>query len=211
MRNLTKILVAAIFVAQPLSAQVQGLVTSSSTQYSLRPGDVLQIVVWGQEDFSGKFQIDETGKFEYPIVGTIDTRNLTLTELRDRIRTGLDVLFKSPFVTITLGFRVAVLGEVLRPGLLTVDPTLTVVDIVALAGGPTQSGNMNKIKLLRTGGESLVSFEDQALRGQTLQEVGIRSGDQIVVSRKSFTRQDLFLLLSVAQVALSVLILLNTN
>ncbi|MFQ5705312.1 MAG: polysaccharide biosynthesis/export family protein [Gemmatimonadales bacterium] len=211
MRKFIQILIAGFLIVQPLTAQGQGLVTPGSTRYQLRPGDVLQINVWGQESFSGKFQIDETGRFEYPMLGAIDTKDLSLAQLRDSIRTGLDVLFKNPFVTITPLFRIAVLGQVRDPGLLTVDPTLTVIDVVALAGGPTGSGNMKKIKLLRTGGESLVNFEDQTLRGRTLQEVGIRSGDQVVVPRKSFTRDDLFLLLTLVQVALSVVIVVNTT
>jgi len=212
MRSLS-LLVTALCIGTAAAAQGQGqgpVVTAGISEYSLRPGDVLQITVWGQEAFSGRFQIDETGKFLYPVIGEIDTRNLTVSQLRDTVRTGLETLFNAPFLTITPLFRIAVLGKVMQPGLYTVDPTLTAIDVVALAGGPAPGGNMNRIRVLRQGQEASLSFEEEGIRGRTLQEVGVRSGDQVYVPRKAFTRDDLILLLQFAQVALTIAIFINT-
>ena len=121
--------------------------------YRLRPGDVLVITVWGQEAYSGRFKVDETGRVPYPVVGEIDTRDKTMTQIREEIRAGLQRIFNDPFVTVTPQFSIAVLGEVRNPGLFPVDPTLTVLDIVAMAGGPSRNGNINKIQLLRGGAD----------------------------------------------------------
>ncbi len=43
----------------------------------------------------------------------------------------------------------------------------------------------------------------------TLQEVGLRSGDQIMVARRGFTGDDLRMLLAVLQLGLSVVILIT--
>jgi hypothetical protein len=43
----------------------------------------------------------------------------------------------------------------------------------------------------------------------TLQEVGLRSGDQIMVARRGFTADDMRMLLGIIQVALSVAILIT--
>ena len=188
----------------PTQNQTQ-LIANSSSNYPLRPGDILRVEVWGQSQFSGQFLVDETGHFPYPLLGDFQVTNLTVAQLRDRIRQGLDSLFKNPFVAVFPLFRIAVLGEVQHPGLYTVDPTLSVIDVVALAGGATQYGNLHKIRLLRGGGEQQVSFG----QGRTLQEIGIRSGDQILVARKTFTRDDLTVLLGLIQVALSAVILVN--
>jgi protein involved in polysaccharide export with SLBB domain len=101
----------------------------------------------------------------------------------------------------------AVLGEVRNPGLYTVDQTLSVLDVVAMAGGASSSGNMNKIRLLRAGAETQLSFG----QGRSLQDMGVRSGDQIIVGRKRFAREDIALFLSVVQVGLSVVILSRTH
>jgi polysaccharide export outer membrane protein len=215
--RLTSILLCLTALAAPLRGQQSQspvspttqtpaqTVSNSSSTYPLRPGDILRVEVWGQQQFSGQFLVDETGHFPYPLLGDLQVTNLTVAQLRERIRQGLDSLFKNPFVAVFPLFRIAVLGEVQHPGLYTVDPTLSVIDVVALAGGATQYGDLHKIRLLRGGGEQQVSFG----QGRTLQEIGIRSGDQILVARRSFTRDDLTLLLGLIQVALSAVILVN--
>lgn len=180
-----------------------------STQ-TLRPGDVLKIVVWGQIEYSGDYQIDERGVLEYPVIGELDVRELTVSQLRDRIRQGLETIFNSPFVTVRPQFRMAVLGKVERPGLYIVDPTLSVLDVVALAGGPSASGNLNRVKLLR-GGEELRLGVEGGVRGRTLQEIGVRSGDQIIVPRRFLSREDVILILQVVQIAVSVAVFINVT
>jgi len=209
MRNLLCLLFFA-FTAVPTTAQDQDTVGSGAS-YMLRPGDVLQIVVWGQEDYSGSFKVDETGKIPYPVLGEIDTRGKTMAQIREEIRAALAEIFNAPFVTVTPQFNIAVLGEVRNPGLFSVDPTQTVLDIVAMAGGPNSNGNINKIQLLR-GGQTLdLRLERDRVGALTLQEVGLRSGDQIMVARRGFTGDDLRMLLSILQLGLSVAILITVQ
>ena len=211
MRTLLGVMIAAVALAGSLHGQEPvPLVTTGTSSYSLRPGDILDITVWGQDSFSGRFQIDENGRILYPMLGEIDTRNLTVEQVRDTLRMGLETLFNNPFLTVRPLFRISVLGHVMSPGLYTIDPTLTAIDVVAMAGGPTSSGNLNSIRVLRSDGESTVDFENRQLRGMTLQEVGVRSGDQIYLSRKRFTREDLSLILQFASVALTIAIFINT-
>ena len=207
MRNLLCLLFFAV-TAVPTTAQDQDTVVSGAS-YMLRPGDVLQIEVWRQEDYSGPFKVDETGKIPYPVLGEIDTRGKTMAQIREEIRAGLAQIFNAPFVTVTPQFNIAVLGEVRNPGLFSVDPTQTVLDIVAMAGGPNSNGNINKIQLLR-GGQTLdLRLERDRVGALTLQEVGLRSGDQIMVARRGFTGDDLRMLLSILQLGLSVAILIT--
>jgi polysaccharide export outer membrane protein len=199
------LLVGLILPCTSLPAQNTAATGAPVSSYTIRPGDILKVTVWGHEDFSGQFLVDESARLQFPVLGDIDARNLTVAELREKLRTGLEQIFKQPFVTIEPLFRMAVLGQVQNPGLYTVNPTLNVLEVVAMAGGPTESGNMNKIRLLRGGREIRLSF------GQgSLQEMGVQSGDQIVVPRKSFSRDDVNLVLGIVQLGLSVAILFTT-
>lgn len=210
MRFLAVLLLLLAAVTVPSLAQEQRpLVTPNVSAYTLRPGDILRIEVWGREEFSGQFLIDENGRFHYPVLGEFDIQGLTVAQVRDSVRAGLETLFNAPFLTVTPLYRVAVLGEVRSPGLYTVDPTLTAIDVVALAGGASQDGNTSKIRLLRAGGEAELNIE-QAMRGLTLAEIGIRSGDQVFVPRKAITMAEWYLIVALANVALSVAILINT-
>ena len=187
----------------------QHVIGTVGSDLSLHPGDIIRVEVWGQEEYSGQFLIDETGVFHYPVLGRVDTHSLTVAQLRDTLRTALEGLFTNPFVTITPLFRVAVLGEVRSPGLFTVDPTLSVLDLVAMAGGATEVGNLGKIRVLRSGAESEISFEEATLRGRTLHEVGVRSGDEVIVPRRFFTRQDWWTVLQVVNTVVSVAVLIT--
>jgi hypothetical protein len=93
---------------------------------------------------------------------------------------------------------------------MTIDPTLTVLDVVALAGGPDEVGNLNGIKLFRGGEELNLRFQRDEIGVQTLQDVGIRSGDQIMVSRRFLTARDGLLILQILQVGLTVALLIGT-
>jgi len=199
-----------LFRAPSAPAQQPPVVTAATNSYALRPGDIVRIEVWGQQAYSGQFQVDERGILQYPVIGEITITNLTVADLRDRLREGLEAIFNRPFLTVTPLFRMAVLGEVARPGLYTVDPTLSVLDIVAMAGGTSRNGDLNKIRLLRAGAEERLSFQREGLQGRTLQEIGVRSGDQILVARRWLTRDDLVIVLQAVQIAVSVLILTRT-
>ena len=169
----------------------------------MRPGDVVKITVWGHEDLSGEFPVDENYDLFYPIVGAINVRQLTVVQLRERLNHELEQLFQRPFVVIVPLFRVAVLGEVYRPSLYSVDATMTVFDVIAEAGGPTREANQRKIQLVR-GGETIpVALNATALGRATLRELGIRSGDQIVLPRKRFTLQEFGLGVQVATLVLT--------
>ena len=207
---LLPVLLATALPSSLVAQDDRGVITGATARYQMRPGDVLEIRVWGREDFSGRFQVNEDWVIQYPVIGEINVRDRTVANVREELRDGLEQIFRSPFITVTPLFRMAVLGEVQAAGLYTVDPTLSVLDVVALAGGPSRNGNMNKVRLLRTGDETELSFEREALSGRTLAEIGVRSGDEIVVPRRFFTRDDIIIVLSLVQIVLSVVIIVNT-
>ena len=187
--------------AAPAAAQVPPP-ADSMEPLAVRPGDVVRIVVWGHQELSGEFPIDENYNLLYPLIGPINVRSLSVGQLRDRLNTDLAQLFQRPFIAVTPLFRVAVLGEVTRPGLYSADPTLTIFDLIALAGGPTHDANQNKMQLLRGGEDIRISLDAATIARSTLRELGVRSGDQVVVPRKAFTFQDWSLLIQVASLVL---------
>ncbi len=187
----------------PPAAAVQQQPPADSVEpLAVRPGDVVRIVVWGHQELSGEFPIDENYNLLYPLIGPISVRNLTVAQLRERLNTDLSQLFQKPFIAVTPLFRVAVLGEVLKPGLYSVDPTLTIFDVLALAGGMTRDANQGKLQLLRGGETIRVSTAPSTIARSTLRELGMRSGDQVVVPRKALTWQDWSLIIQVASLAL---------
>ncbi len=178
---------------------------------ALRPGDVIKIQVFGHDDLSGEFPIDENYNLLYPAMGELNVRGMSVQELRTRVRTELGRLFTQPYVAIIPLFRVAVLGEVGRPGLYSVDPTLSVYDLMALAGGPLRSANTRRLSLVRGGQVYRLQMSASSIAQATIRELGVRSGDQLLVPRTTLTREDWLLILQIASVGLGIWVLLKTH
>ena len=115
-------------------------------------------------------------------------------------------MLNATVVTESPDVRWAVLGTVQKTGLDTVDPTRTRLDAVARGGGPATGGNLNGVKLLRGGQATRLRLEG-GIKGHTLEEIGVRSGDQIIVPHKFLSRDNMFLFLQVVQIAVSVAVL----
>ena len=84
-------------------------------------------------------------------------------------------------------FQVIVGGDVREPKLYTLPPEATVAQAVALAGGATDRGELNRVRLLRRGQETVLDL--------TRPETGaaatpVRSGDQIIIPRRRNLFQD---------------------
>ncbi len=215
MRSLVWIIVFSLAAttsgaAQIVQSQPTNIISSSGGHYELVPGDVLRVDVWGRAEYSGMFQVNEEGFIYYPILGEMDTKGTTVGQVRQMLLEGLQQLFTNPFVTVTPLFRVSVIGFVQRPGLYTVDPTLSILDIVALAGGPTPTANTKRIRVLRPGAPEELSYEGEAVAGRTLQEIGVRSGDDIIVPRKFFAREDWLIVLQALNLIITIAIFANT-
>ncbi len=188
------LLLAACGGARPPAFQVspsRGADTASTLV--LQPGDVVRIQVFGRGDLNGEYPVDENYLLLLPLIGEIDVRNLTVPGLRVRIRAEYGRLFTQSYISIIPLFRVAVLGEVVRPGLFSADPTMTVFDLLALAGGVAPTGRSGDLRLIRDDNTFSLRLDAAALANATLRELGVRSGDQMIVPRKRFTHDDFIL------------------
>jgi polysaccharide export outer membrane protein len=121
---------------------------------------------------------------------------MAVADLRRRIRAEFGQLYTQSFISIIPLFRVAVLGEVNRPGLYSVDPTMTIYDVVATAGGATRDAKSSGTRLIRGGQQVQVPVDAAWLARATLRELGVRSGDQIVMPRRALTSNDWWVLLT---------------
>lgn len=200
---------AAACGGSPPPTALAPLRSDSAATLVLRPGDVIKIQIFGHDELSGDYLIDENAVLLLPLIGEMNVRDMTVPELRTRIRAGYAQLFTQAFITITPLFRVAVLGEVVRPGLYNVDPTLTVYDLLALASGPLRTANERKTRLLRGGQEIAIGIDPASLARATLRELGIRSGDQILVPRRSITRDDWVIILQLSTLVVSLYAILR--
>lgn len=148
----------------------------------LRPGDVIRLNIWREPDMSGEYVIDEDGSVIFPRVGEYTVLQETPATLQAKLLADYGQYLRNPSIDITALRRIRIVGSVNDPGLKLVDPTVTISDALALAGGATTLGDQNKIRVIRDGEEIAVDISVDTRLGDSI----IQSGDQIYVPERSW-------------------------
>ena len=107
--------------------------------------------------------------------------------LEPRVREFLKTYQQEPQVTIQPLFHVAVSGQVRTPNLFLVPPSSSVAQVIAMAGGPTDHGRMNRVRLVRTDTEVVL---DLAHASPSSASMLVHSGDQVWVDPQLSVMRD---------------------
>jgi len=155
----------------------------ASPDYRLGSGDHIRITVFGQEDLTGEYQVDGSGKLAFPLIGEIQAGGLTAREIEHSIRSALSPQYlKDPRVSAeVLAYRpFYILGEVKTPGSYAYVSGMTIVNAVALAGGFTPRAKENDFYLARMGRDG---HRDKVAASQ---DTPVQPGDVITVRERWF-------------------------
>jgi protein involved in polysaccharide export with SLBB domain len=112
--------------------------------------------------------------------------------------------FRDPELAVQPQIRVSVLGEVRLPQLYTVDPGVTLIQLLTLAGGPSDHAELRRTRVIRDGREFIVDLQS-ALQGSAVGRIGLYSNDVVYVPKRGgLTRENATFLLSVISTGLTV-------
>jgi len=121
--------------------------------YHIEPGDVLEIVILGEEELSRTLMVMHNGTISFPLIGEVKVAGLTTEQAATLLGSELRGYFTHPVVSIILKSPtipyVSVFGEVLRQGAVEYQRGLRVSDYIALAGGPTPNASLGKVRVAR--------------------------------------------------------------
>lgn len=148
----------------------------------LEPGDLVRLKIWREPDLSGDYPVNEQGVAIFPKIGPLPVGSLFTDSLKALLVARYTTYLQNPAVDVIFLRRVNVLGEVRNPGLYHADPTMTVADVLAMAGGVNSEGNPAKIELIRRGVQLRVGLAQQSLVAGS----ALRSGDQLLIPRRSW-------------------------
>jgi polysaccharide export outer membrane protein len=171
---------------------------------SVQPGDLIRVKVWREPDLSDSVRVDAAGNATLPRMGPVHVAGMSADSVRRLIVTTYALYLRDPAVDVTVLPRVTILGAVRDPGVHNLDPTLTIADALALAGGASSDGKRDKVELRRRGERVPVKLRLDAM----LIDTPVRSGDQLVVPERSWFSRNAGLLLGAASVGTSVIYLL---
>ena len=189
----------------PLHAQaLEGAATELAGARSLQPGDVIRVRIWREEDLSGEFQVDEDGSVILPLLGRKQVVGIEPDLLREQLTEEYGEYLVNPAVNVTLLRRIVVLGEVRVPGQYTLDATNSVADVIARAQGITPDGDAEDIVLVRDGQRLATGLSGT----ESLQEAGIRSGDQIIVGQRGWASRNFSSIVGIASILANVYVII---
>jgi protein involved in polysaccharide export with SLBB domain len=153
----------------------------------LQVGDVIRISVWRKPELSGEYQILADSTIADPFYMSVRVAGIPLAVAVERVLTHVERFESDPQVLIEPLFRIMVSGEVKQPGLINVPPGTTVVQAFMLAGGATERGKLDRVRLIRLEGEYIIDLT----RPQSgLASVPVKSGDFVMVERKTMLFRD---------------------
>jgi polysaccharide export outer membrane protein len=174
-----------------------GPVTASPAEnlYRINGGDTIHISVYGERDLDRDVAVEPDGGIAFPLVGNMNARGLTLSELSKKIADALragNMLpnVTDPEVTVSLvkssGNSFSVIGQVKQPGTFVTDTQVDVMQALSLAGGLTPFASKSRIIVLRrdsTGVQSKIPFDYSSVEdGEKLNmNIQLQGGDVVVV------------------------------
>jgi polysaccharide export outer membrane protein len=170
----------------------------------IRPGDLVRVTLMRDKDLSGDFPVNQFGTVVLPLVGEYDVTSETHRTLRDRVIRDLQEIRYAKDIEVVVLRRVRVVGEVNEPGVLALDPTMSIADAIAMAKGRTQLASEGEV-LLRRGGEVI---DADLLLDARVGETPIRSGDEIFVPRRGWLDRNLTAVVAGASTVASILVTL---
>jgi len=155
----------------------------------IRVGDTLSVSVKGQESLSGDFIVREDGTYLQPVVGPLDVAGRTAPQVEKILETELsDGIVTNPDASVAIGqartLDIHVLGEVQSPGTVDVEPSDTLLSVLAKAGGLTEFARRNHIYVVRNRPEVMrIRFRYADLTGGDPDALAFRfrTGDAVVV------------------------------
>lgn len=166
------------------------LSSSTSAQgYRIGPMDLLSVNVLGLEDLSfERLRVDASGKFQYPLLGSIQASGMTVDQLARLMEGTLrETYLQDPRVSISVmeaaSQKVTVDGAVTEPGVFEMKGNTSLVQAIAMAKGPTRVSNLERVAVFRTvDGQRMVAvFDLNAIRAGQMPDVSILGDDVIIV------------------------------
>jgi polysaccharide export outer membrane protein len=156
-------------------------------QGDFQTGDRLLLTVEGEEALSDSFTVEQGPAVFLPTAGRVSLAGVLRSEVESHLTRELTQFIRDPEVRARTTIRITVTGEVGQPGFRTVGSDQLVTDVLAESGQVTRDADLGKIRIER--GNQVV-WDSEALgpeivEGRTLDQLGVRAGDRLVVGKRS--------------------------
>lgn len=143
-------------------------------EYKIQPGDNLYIKVVSIDEktsslfntadsryanamnsdagvYLNSYTVNEEGYVDFPLIGKVLVKNLTVEEVKDELQGSLNEYLKEVVVIVKMvNFYITMIGEFHRPGEYRIyQDELNIFEAISMAGDLTDFANRNEVKLVR--------------------------------------------------------------
>lgn len=169
--------------------------------YQAKPGDQVDIAFYtasGAEvrEISGSRWLEPSGEMYLPYIGLAKVAGLDSNGIRDVLLKRFAAFYDDPVIEVVVKVRVNVTGSVRSPGHFYVDPASTLLDALAVAGGPAGevdlgtvggAADQSRVQLLRNGQLEELDFRPERSSAETIYRL-VESGDWLYVPPQARSR-----------------------
>ena len=157
--------------------------------YVIGPEDVLTIVVWREKDMSTDAVVRPDGMISLPLLNDLSAAGLTPDQLRASIEKAASKYVAEPNATVIVkainSRKVHILGNVGKAGSYPLAGDMTVLQLIALAGGLQEYADAKNIVVMRKedGRDHALKFnyKDVVRQKNMDQNVLLKPGDTVIV------------------------------
>jgi len=157
--------------------------------YLIGPDDVLTIVFWREKDMSAEVTVRPDGKISLPLLNDVDAAGITPEQLRLNLEKAAAKLMSEPNASVVVktinSRKVYITGNVLRPGNYPLNGEMTVLQLIAVAGGLQEYADSKNIVIMRKqdGRDQHFKFnyKDVTKQKHPEQNIALRPGDTVIV------------------------------
>jgi polysaccharide biosynthesis/export protein len=169
-------------------ASADSWTSAGSSQFTLGVADVLRVNVWKNTDLSQTVTVGPDGFVSLPLLGDVHVAGMTAKQLAQSLSSRLNAYVVSAEVTVSVveirSRQVYVMGQVAKPGEYSLVAPITVLQLIAQAGGLSTFAKRKEIFVLRGTKENVQRLKFNyvnAIRGDVHQNIDLQPGDTVVV------------------------------
>ena len=187
------------YMAALLLGAVQGNAQTASPEFSpealrVTPGDAIHLYIYENLFPSEKgkfvsnyhdkeFVVDGLGQITLGPLGRVQIAGLKAEEIAQVLQEKFKPFAKDPFIIVVPLIRLELKGGFSQPGLYRFNPNISFWEVIKEVGGLHSLSSYEDMFILRNGQALYRGFGDAFYRGQSLYELGLQSGDEIVAPR----------------------------
>ena len=174
------------FLEPEFAADIYNIATPLN--YELGPGDLIQLVVYGQQEFQDDLEVTRDGFINVESVGLIKVGGLVIEAAASKIKQSMTRAYPTlgmgtSKLSLSLGetrtIQVTVIGAN-KSGTLNIPSLYNVYGALSMAGGPTNIGSFRNIELVRNNKIiKLIDLYKIIAKGDQTDNIGLRDHDII--------------------------------